>query len=145
TTTDATGFYRFVQARPAIYIVSAYAQKFSEVKSDRVFVRVDTQTRLDFILPLAVVGESVTVTARAGRIQTESQELGFVLDEEKVSHLPLNRRDFLQLALLAPGVLQPVQDSELSTRGSFAMHANGGREEFNNFVLDGVDNNDQDT
>src|SRR5229473_4014784 len=58
--------------------------------------------------------------------------------------LPLEKRDFLQLALLTPGVLPPVQNSELSTRGNFAMHANGAREEYNNFLLDGVDNNDPD-
>jgi hypothetical protein len=56
--------------------------------------------------------------------------------------LPLNRRDFLQLSLLTPGVQPPVEGSELSVRSGFAMHANGGREESNNFLLDGVDNND---
>ena len=54
----------------------------------------------------------------------------------------LNRRDFLQLALLAPGVLPAAQNSELSQRGGFAMHASGGREEFNSYLIDGVDNND---
>ena len=58
--------------------------------------------------------------------------------------LPLNERDFLQLALLLPGTTTPVEGSQLSTRGDFAMHANGGREENNNFLLDGVDNNDSD-
>ena len=42
----------------------------------------------------------------------------------------MNRRDFLQLALLAPGVAPPVEGSQLSTRGSFSMHAAGGREEY---------------
>src|SRR5205085_2959591 len=69
-------------------------------------------------------------------------DLGMLLDRRRIETRPLNRRDFLQLALLAPGVEGPVANSELSSRGAFAMHANGGREEFNNFLLDGVDNND---
>jgi len=69
-------------------------------------------------------------------------ELGEVVDQARIQELPLNRRDFLQLALLAPGVLPAVQSSELSQRGGFAFHANGAREEFNDFLIDGVDNND---
>jgi len=144
-TTDTTGFYRFIETQPAAYSVSASAENFAEVKSELLYVRVDMPMRLDFVLPIAGVQQSVAVAARPTRIQTESPELSVVLDRDKIEHLPLNRRDFLQLALLAPGVLPPVEDSELSTRGSFAMHVNGGREEFNNFLLDGVDNNDQDT
>ncbi|MBV9267143.1 MAG: TonB-dependent receptor [Acidobacteriaceae bacterium] len=77
-------------------------------------------------------------------METESSDLGAVIDRRMIENLPLNERDFLQLALLTPGVLPPVQDSALSTRGDFAMNANGGREEFNDYLLDGVDNNDPD-
>ncbi len=75
-------------------------------------------------------------------MQSSPRDLGSVIDERRIQSLPLNRRDFLQLALLTPGVNPPAEGSELSSRGSFAMHANGGREEYNNFLLDGVDNND---
>jgi hypothetical protein len=68
--------------------------------------------------------------------------LGGVIDQRRIQALPLNRRDFLQLSLLVAGVQPPVEGSELSARSGFAMHANGGREEQNNFLLDGVDNND---
>ncbi len=68
-----------------------------------------------------------------------------MLDQALIEGLPLNERDFLQLALLLPGTAPPVQGSQLSTRGTFAMNADGGREENNNFLLDGVDNNDFDT
>ena len=77
-------------------------------------------------------------------VNTASGDLGAVIDQSRIDALPLNERDFLQLALLAPGVTPPVQGSELASRGTFAMHANGGREEMNNFLLDGVDNNDSD-
>jgi hypothetical protein len=82
------------------------------------------------------------VIATVPLIPTDSSELGTVIDQARIQDLPLNRRNFLQLALLAPGVLPAVQNSELSQRGGFAMHASGGREEFNSYLIDGVDNND---
>lgn len=85
---------------------------------------------------------SITVTAPLSRLEAASPALSFTLERERIASLPLNRRDFLQLSFLLPGVLPPTQDSELSTGGSFAIHASGAREEFNNFTLDGVDNND---
>jgi hypothetical protein len=69
----------------------------------------------------------VVVKAEASAIQTGSSELGAVLDQTLVDGLPLNERDFLQLALLLPGVAPPVEGSQLSTRGTFSMDANGGR------------------
>jgi hypothetical protein len=65
-----------------------------------------------------------------------------VIDQDLIETLPLNARNFLQLALLAPGAFPPVEGSQLSANGSTSMEVNGGREEFNNFLLDGVDNND---
>ena len=94
---------------------------------------------------LASRGEQVVVTAQTPATSSDSSELGAVLDQTLIDGLPLNERDFLQLALLLPGTAPPVQGSQLSTRGTFAMNADGGREENNNFLLDGVDNNDSDT
>ena len=91
---------------------------------------------------MAGPSSSITVIAPLRIIESESPSLAFMLDRERIASLPLNRRDFLQLSFLVPGVLPPTQDSELSTRGSFSMHASGAREEFNNFTLDGADNND---
>ena len=93
-------------------------------------------------MPIAGVVQTVEVTAPLVPVQIESADLGTVIDQRRIQSLPLNRRDFLQLAMLTPGVNPPAEGSELSSRGSFAMHANGGREEYNNFLLDGVDNND---
>ncbi|MBM3775185.1 MAG: hypothetical protein FJW37_08485, partial [Acidobacteria bacterium] len=140
--TDSSGFYRFVALPPGAYRFAAQAPAFEPVAA-RGVIEVQARLRLDFQLPVAGGKQRVTVEAEARAIETESSELGLVLDRTRIQSLPLNRRDFLQLALLAPGVLPPVENSELSTRGAFAMHASGAREEFNNFLLDGVDNNDQ--
>src|SRR3984885_15542739 len=99
---------------------------------------------MDLKTVLAPRGESIAVAAQSA-LSTGSGELGAVVDQKMIGGLPLNERDFLQLALLLPGAVPPVQGSQLSTRGDFSMHANGGREENNNFLLDGVDNNDSDT
>ena len=143
TRSDGAGFYRFVGLPPADYTLASSVESFQPVTIPHVAVRVDSAVRVDFLFQLAGIKQSVTVTAQVRGVQSESSDLGVVIGEEEIRSLPVNRRDFLQLALLSPGVTPPVQDSELSTRGSFAMHVNGAREEFNNYMLDGVDNNDQ--
>ncbi|MGA2739836.1 MAG: TonB-dependent receptor [Bryobacteraceae bacterium] len=141
--TDSKGLYYFADLPPAIYAVDCAAANFGAAAA-RVEVAVNANARVDFHLAIAARRETVTVESAVHALQTESGELGTVIDQSRIDSLPLNERDFLQLALLTPGVLPPVQNSELSTRDSFAMHANGGREEYNDYLLDGVDNNDQD-
>jgi len=140
--TDETGRYRVVDLPPAEYGISASAAGFGQLTRRAVRVPVDSTVRVDFQLALAAIAQSVDVTGAAGVVQPASSGVGVVLDRSRIETLPLNRRDFLQLALLTPGIEGPVENSELSSRGAIAMHANGGREEFNNFLLDGVDNND---
>ena len=143
-TSDATGYYRVADLNPSLYRASATAANFAPATASQIDVAVNAQVRVDFELALANRGQSVTVTAVQSPVSTESSELGATFGSARIQGLPLNQRDFLQLALLTPGVTTPVQASELSTRGGFAMHANGAREEYNNFLLDGVDNNDPD-
>ncbi len=142
--TGAAGYYEFEGLPPAQYRLSVNAASFAQTATQPFRVEVDRRQRLDLALTLAPRGEKIVVTAgtMAG---SDSSDLGAVLDQNLVDGLPLNERDFLQLALLLPGTTTPVEGSQLSTRGGFAMHVNGGREENNNFLLDGVDNNDSDT
>jgi len=141
---NAAGYYEFDGLPPAEYRLSVTADSFAPTTADAVRVEVDQKVRLDLRLWIAGQRTQVVVNADIPAIQTGSGDLGAVLDQTLIDSLPLNERDFLQLALLLPGVAPPVQGSQLSTRGGFAMHANGGREEANNFLLDGVDNNDSD-
>ncbi|MCX6631477.1 MAG: TonB-dependent receptor [Candidatus Solibacter sp.] len=143
TTTDSTGFFRLAGAPASVYSVGVAADGFEPVNVEEVRVAINSDARVDVQLRLAGMVQTLEVKASVRGIQTSSSDLSAVFDEAALRGLPLNQRDFLQLSMLTPGVSPPVQDSELSTRGSFAMHANGGREEFNNFLLDGVDNNDQ--
>jgi hypothetical protein len=139
---DRQGSYRVAELPPGVYQLTASARDLQSVTVTGVALTIDSRLRQDFILPPAGPTSSITVTAPLGAIETESPALAFTLDQRRIAALPLNRRDFLQLSLLVPGVSPPTQDSELSTRGSFAMHGSGAREEFNNFTLDGADNND---
>ncbi|MGB6946977.1 MAG: TonB-dependent receptor [Bryobacteraceae bacterium] len=142
--TSPAGYYEFDGLPPAEYRLSVSATLFAQMTTQPVQVEVDQRVRLDLHTTLATRGEHIAVTAQTPATNNDSSELGAVLDQSLVEGLPLNERDFLQLALLLPGITTPVEGSQLSTRGDFAMHANGGREESNNFLLDGVDNNDSD-
>ncbi len=143
-TAAQAGHYQFSQLPPGVYEITAKADRFAETTVRNITLNVQSRLRVDIALSVAGVQSRAEVTAAARAVPTESSDLGAVIDRTRVEALPLNRRDFLQLSLLIPGVLPPVEDSELSSRGSFAMHVNGAREEFNNFLLDGVDNNDPD-
>ena len=142
TTTDSVGSYTVLGLSPAVYNISASAVNFAEVSEANVYLAVNTQLRVDFHLTIAGVQKTIEVTSPANPLQTESPEMSMVVTQQQIENLPLDPRTFLKLALLAPGVFPPSENSELSTRGSFSMEAAGGREEYNNFLLDGVDNND---
>lgn len=141
TLSDATGSYRIVEVAPRAYRLRVSADGFATVRR-RVTLAVDSTLRADVELAIAALAQTVDVVGDAPAALSSSSPIGLVVGRERVAALPLNRRDFLQLALLAAGVAPPVEDSELSSRGAFAMHVNGGREEANDFLLDGVDNND---
>lgn len=138
--TGADGSYRVSQLPVGVYEVSAVKSAFRTDVREHVAVEVDSVRRLDFTLALGA--DSVSIDVPSARLQVEAADSGAILQGNRIEALPLNRRGFLQLALLTPGAAPPVQDSELSSRGTFAAHVNGGREEFNNFLLDGMDNND---
>jgi hypothetical protein len=139
--TDDQGLFRVAELPPASYEMTASADGFRQVTLSDVVVPVNTIVHVEMQLVLRSVTENVVVTSSVRPVQT-SAGLGTVLDRQRIDTLPLNGRNFLQLSLLAPGVSDPAEGSELSSRGAVAIHVNGAREEMNNFLLDGVDNND---
>lgn len=141
-TTDSAGGYSIAELSPGVYGVAASYSGFGEITQSNIRVLVNTRTQTDFHLPIAGQKKTIEVTALSFEAQPETSEVGTVIEQQQIDSVPLNKRDFLQLALLAPGVAPPVQGSELSSYGAFSMNAGGGREEANDFLLDGVDNND---
>ncbi len=140
--TDKDGAYSFIGLPPAVYTIRAEAPGFDELKRLGVALEVDSALDLDFRLKVGGPKTQIEVSAPVNALQSETASVGAVIDQDFVATLPLNQRDFLQLAFLAPGVLPPVEGSQLSSNGGHSMEVNGGREEFNDFLLDGVDNND---
>src|SRR5262249_54439792 len=97
----------------------------------------------DLHLPFEGVRRGVVVGAdTTPLVEPATAALGTVIGRATVSDLPLNDRQFLQLALLAAGAHPAAPGSELSRQNNSGLHLNGAREASNNFLLDGVDNND---
>jgi len=126
---------------PGVYEVSAEKAGFRRSVYGNVNLNVDQTVRVDFVLQIGQPSEQVVVTESVPLVQTDTSTLGQVIDRKQVGELPLNERNFLTFALLVPGGQLPVQGSQNSTQGG-AISVNGAREQSNDFLLDGVDNND---
>ena len=109
--------------------------------STRIELRVGQDLWLDAPLNLAV-SQGIDVSAPFLPIDRDSAAMSTPIDERQISGLPLDGRNFLELALLAPGATPAPQGSASSVRGDFAFSVNGGREDANAYLLDGVYNMD---
>lgn len=123
------------------YDVTAEGSGFRKSVFSDVTVDVDQTVRVDFALEIGAATEEVKVKDIPPAIQTDTSTLGQVVNNRLVQELPLNERNFLNFALLVPGSQLAAEGSQNSTQGG-ALSVNGAREQSNNFLLDGVDNND---
>jgi hypothetical protein len=139
--TSASGDYSAPLLPPGGYEVSADVSSFNKPVFHNVQVQVNQTVRLDFAMTLASVQQEVSVTAAAPLIQTDTSSMGQVVGQVQIANLPLNERNFVSFAYLAPGVQIDAESTLVSSQG-LALSANGAREISNNFLLDGIDNND---
>ena len=149
TQADASGDYASPPLQPSEYKVSVEAQGFKIETRPTVTIRVQDRLRIDFALSVGSVSESVEVTAEAPAIQSETSSLGEVITNRQIVQLPLNGRDYTQLATLSTGVVRTSSGTNGNTGGSStggqnSFVANGTRGTLNNFLLDGIDNNSND-
>jgi hypothetical protein len=135
------GDYTVALLPPGRYRVAVESTNFRRSVFHGVSVDVDQTVRLDFVLQVGTITEEVNVIETPPIVQTDTSTLGQVVNNRLVQDLPLNQRNFLSFALLVPGSQLPAEGSENSTQGG-ALSVNGAREQSNNFLLDGVDNND---
>ena len=135
------GDYTVSLLPPGRYRVSAEKTGFRRSVYSDVNLDVDQTARVDFSLQIGALNEEITVTDSPPLVQTDTSTLGQVIDPRQMRELPLNERNFLSFALLAPGSQQPSEGSQNSTQGG-AVSVNGAREQSNSFLLEGVDNND---
>jgi hypothetical protein len=137
--TSADGYAMFSPILRGAYDVEVVNAGFKTVKLAAVQINVDERRLLRVRLEVSAVSETVEVTAAAASLQTEQGSLGQVISGRTAVELPLAGRRYTELALLSPGVaastLNPV------TRGPGWFVANGNYHTQNNFLLDGVDNN----
>jgi len=150
-TSEATGTTREVASGDAgEYVVAALAPGRYRVEAKaaghktwqrEIELLVNQERRVDVALEVGDVSEIVEVNAPpVGR--GDQSALGTTIDATQVRAFPLDGRNFLDLSLLAPGTSPAPQGSASSVRGEFAFSANGAREDFNSYLLDGADNMD---
>ena len=137
TLTDPAGNYQFLEVRVGRYLITAEAPGFKKLVTAEFRVAVGARQRVDVKLQVGDVAETVQVTEAAVTIERDSSDRGQVINREAVVDLPLNGRSNASLALLAPGVRLAYG---LAKRES-SFNVSGLRSQFNNFILDGVDNN----
>ena len=135
---DANGSFEFFTVQVGTYVLSAEKTGFSVALVENVQVTVGARQRVELTMSVGQVSETVEVTARSPLLQTDSSDRGQVISGAQTRALPLNGREYSQLALLSPGVrVSPLAAG--GREGSF--NVNGLRSTFNNFLIDGVDNN----
>lgn len=141
--TNDVGEYSFPQLPTGPYKVEAELTGFKKTQRSGVELRVEDVLRIDLILQVGQMTETVAVEATAPIVSTDSSTLGGVVDNKTVTELPLNGRDFNQLSLMVPGVNSGTsKGTATSASASSAMSVNGNRAQSNNFMIDGSDNND---
>ncbi len=149
--TDDNGHYLIPLLPVANYTLRVEFTGFQTVERRAVRLQVDEQRELDFTLSPAAVASQVEVSATEVAVETTNPSLGQVITSEQVAQLPLNGRDFVQLATLTPGTSQETNpnsfftsaaSSEVAARGSFSLSVGGSRPNATDWLLDGVDNNE---
>ncbi|MGO9336430.1 MAG: carboxypeptidase regulatory-like domain-containing protein [Terracidiphilus sp.] len=149
--TDSSGHYLIPLLPVGIYTVRVDAAGFQSAESKDLHLQIDEARELDFSLAPATVVTTVAVTGEAVAVETTNPSLGQVITSQQVSQLPLNGRDFVQLATLTAGATAETNpnsfftsgsDSEVAARGSFSLSVGGSRPNSTDWLLDGVDNNE---
>ena len=146
-TSDDSGNYRIVSVPAGSYEVSATAPGFKTEVRSGIVVTVGGEQGVNFALTVGAVSEKVEVTAEAAQVDTSSSTLAGFVNSATIRELPLNGRDWLQLALLSPGATFNTGQNQLDARhgqrgNGTAMSISGGRATENAFRIDGIIVND---
>src|SRR5437016_9947887 len=151
--TDGSGHYLIPLLPVADYTIRVESQGFQGAEQRDIRLQVDEHREVNFTLVPASVSEHVEVSATEVVVQTANPTLGQVITSQQVAELPLNGRNFVQLATLTPGTTQSTNpnsfftssaSSEAATRGAFSLSVGGSREQSTDWLLDGNDNNQLD-
>jgi Carboxypeptidase regulatory-like domain len=150
-TTDDSGHYVIALLPVSMYTIRVEFKGFQTTEAKDLRLQVDEQRELDFALAPASVNTSVEVVANEVAVETANPTLGQVITSQQVAQLPLNGRDFVQLATLTPGTTAETNpnsfftsaaSSEVAARGPFSLSVGGSRPNSTDWLIDGVDNNE---
>jgi hypothetical protein len=138
-TTNDAGEYVASPLRIGRYSVTVDKGGFKKAVAGPVTVNIQDRVSVDLELQPGASTETVTVNGQGSQLETETSDLGQVVDSRRINALPLNGRNYAQLALLGVGVAAAEPGSRVET--TYGFSANGARSLQNNFLLDGIDNN----
>jgi hypothetical protein len=145
TKTDASGNYEVPTLKVGTYSVTATAPTFSAATAQNIAVSVGIRTRIDLALKVGGTATTVEVSDVALQLETETSERGQTITNYETEAFPLVTRNYSDLLGLIPGSRQAPTAATTSSINSLvragAYNVNGQRSMFNNFLLDGVDNN----
>jgi hypothetical protein len=148
TATNEDGLFSLPALPPGNYQLQVEASGFPKQVTEGLELQVGQVARVDFALRIGNVSETVQVSGAAPMLQSETAELGTVIENKRIVDLPLNGRNYLQLASLAPGATtngpasSQGQQRMGGARNSFALNVAGQRVHYNHYTLDGVENTD---
>ena len=149
--TDNAGHYLAPLLPVGTFTLRVDASGFQSAETRDLRLQIQEAREVNFTLVPATVVTDVTVTGSAVSVETTNASLGQVITSKEVSQLPLNGRDFVQLATLTSGATAETNpnsfftsgsDSEVAARGSFSLSVGGSRPNSTDWLLDGVDNNE---
>src|SRR5258707_970093 len=143
---DDNGFYLAESLPAGRYTVSTAPSGFKKTVAQAVDLHVTENKVVNLDLQVGQVTETVTVSSGAAPVETRSGEVSSLITEKQVTELPLNGRNYAQLALMVPGVSPPTNDS-FTTAGTgldshVDMSVNGNQSNANMWTVDGVNNMD---
>ncbi|HEY3838748.1 MAG TPA: carboxypeptidase-like regulatory domain-containing protein [Bryobacteraceae bacterium] len=150
TTTNNAGIYDFPDLTPGTYNVRVSASGFETMVKTNIELQVQQTARIDFTLAVGQAAQTVEVNASAQLLSTEDATVGTVIEQKRISELPLNGRNFFSLVALSPNVtfgFTPAQQASSrlgGSRSTLTMALSGARATWENYTLDGVTNTDVD-
>jgi hypothetical protein len=139
TVTDGTGNYVVGPLKVGRYTITVEKPNFKTAVAGPVQLDVQGRVEANVKLEIGQISQRVEVTVQNPLLETETSTMGQVMDKERIETLPLNGRNFAQLAQLGVGVVPSEPGSRVS--GTFGFSVDGARSLQNNFLLDGIDNN----
>ena len=146
--TNESGLYAFPALPPGVYTLKVEKAGFRAIERKNIEVQVGSANRIDLALEVGELSNVVEITGGAPVLQSENASIGTVIENRSIVELPLNGRNYLQLASLIPGATTNGPSSSQGKqrmggqRNSFALNVSGQRIHYNHYSLDGIENTD---